>query len=71
MDYISSGYHSRGALSRKMAYEDEGGHVVKRNHEFGHLDSRRGDLLCCHNIRGASICYYTLSYPGTINIAGQ
>ena len=71
MDYISSSYHSRGALSRKMAYEVEGRHVVKRNHGFGHFDSCRGDLLCCHNIRGASISYYTLSPPVTINIRGQ
>lgn len=71
MDYISSGYRSCGALSRKMAYEEEGGHVAKRNHGFGHLNSRRSDLLCCHNIRGASIYYCTLSLPVTINVPGQ
>ena len=71
MDYIFPRYHSRGALNRKMAYEEEGGHVVKRNHGFGHLNFRRIVLLCCHDIRSASICYYALSPSVTINIPAQ
>ena len=71
MVYIFPGYLSRGTLNRKMAYEEAGGHVVKRNHVFGHLNFRRIDLLCCYDIRSASICYCTLSPPVKIDIPAQ